>query len=103
MMRLIGQDVLSKAVRKHGDARSWLAAWAATVQDAAWRSLRDVREDYSSADGVKLRSQVVVTLFNVRGNEYRLLTSINYDAQAVVVLELLTHADYDKERWKERY
>jgi mRNA interferase HigB len=59
--------------------------------------------DYPSTDGVKLKSQIVVTVFNVKGNEYRLLTNVNYDRQAVLVLELLTHAEYDKERWKERY
>jgi len=102
-MRLIGQDVLAKAVRKHSDARQWIAAWVATVEDAAWRSLEGVREDYPSADGVKLKSNIVVTVFNVKGNEYRLLTNVNFSKQIIQVLELLTHAEYDKDRWKERY
>jgi mRNA interferase HigB len=102
-MRLIGQDVLRKTMRHHADARKWLQAWAATVEDAQWQKFDDVRMDYPSTDGVKLKSQIVVTVFNVKGNEYRLLTNVNYDRQAVLVLELLTHAEYDKERWKERY
>jgi mRNA interferase HigB len=102
-MRLIGQGVLSKAIRKHADVRKWLESWAATVEDATWQSLDDVRADYPSADGVKLKSEVVVTIFKVKGNEYRLITNVNYDAQAVLVLELLTHAGYDKEKWKGRY
>jgi len=102
-MRLIGQDVLSKAMRKHADARKWLQAWAVTAEDAAWRSLDDVRADYPSADGVKLRSRIVVTVFNVKGNEYRLLTNINYESRVVLVLELLSHAEYDKDQWKGRY
>jgi mRNA interferase HigB len=102
-MRLIGQDVLSKAVRKHADTRKWLQAWVATVEDTGWQSLDDVRADYPSADGVKLQSQVVITVFNVKGNEYRLLTNINYKAQFVLILAVLTHADYDKEKWKGRY
>jgi mRNA interferase HigB len=102
-MRLIGQDVLVKAVRKHADAHKWLQAWAGTVQDAHWQSLEDVRKDYPSADGIKLRNRVVVMVYNVKGNEYRLLTNIDYDRQAVLVLELLTHGEYDKDRWKGRY
>jgi len=102
-MRLLGQDVLLKAIRKHGDARQWLETWIATVEDADWHSLSDVRADYPSADGVKLKSQIVVTVFNVKGNEYRLLSNINYDGQFVLVLELLTHAEYDKDKWKGRY
>jgi mRNA interferase HigB len=102
-MRLIGRDVLSKAMRKHPDAAKWLDSWAMTVEDAVWHSLEDVRADYPSADGVKLRSKIVVTVFNVKGNEYRLLTNIIYRVQAVLVLALLTHAEYDKEQWKGRY
>jgi mRNA interferase HigB len=102
-MRLIGQEVLSKAIRKHADARKWLQAWAATVEDAAWQSLEDVRADYPSADGVKLKSRIVVTVFNVKGHEYRLLVNVNYHVQTVLILELLTHAEYDKEQWKGRY
>ena len=77
-MRLIGQDVLSKSIRKHSDTKKWLEAWAATVEEASWESLDEVRVDYPSADGVKLRSRIVVTVFNVKGNEYRLLTNVVY-------------------------
>lgn len=102
-MRLIGQDVLNRALRKHADTRKWIEAWVATVADAQWQSIDDLRADYPSADGVKLRSRLVVTVFNVKGNEYRLLTHVNYADQIVQALDLLTHAEYDKDRWKERY
>jgi mRNA interferase HigB len=103
MMRLLRQDLLVKAIQRHADVKDWLDAWATTVVAANWESLGDVREDYPSADGVKLKSRIVVTVFNVKGNEYRLLTSINYSQQAVVILDVLTHAEYSKARWKERY
>lgn len=102
-MRSIGRDVLERASRRHPDARSWLLGWAATVEDAAWQSLEYVRVDYPSADGVKLESRIVITVFNVRGNTYRLLTHIDYPGQVAQALEVLTPAEYDKERWKTRY
>jgi mRNA interferase HigB len=102
-MRLIGQPVLTEALRTYSDARKWITAWIARVEDANWTSINDVRADYPAADGVKLKSALIVTVFNVRGNSYRLLTNVNYDQQVVQVLELLTHAEYDKEQWKERY
>jgi mRNA interferase HigB len=43
-------------------------------------------------------------VFNVKGNEYRLLTTINYRQQQVYVLEVMTHAEYSKQKqWKRRY
>jgi mRNA interferase HigB len=98
-MRLIGQDVLLKALRKHADARQWIVSWVATVEEATWTSLPDIRADYPSADGVKLKSGLV---FNVKG-KYRLLTHVNYSSQVVQVLELVTHGEYDQEQWKRRY
>jgi len=90
-------------MRKYADTRKWLQTWSVTVGEAQWQSIEDLRLDYPSADGVKLRSLVVVTVFNVRGNEYRLLTRVNYETQTVLVLELLNHAEYDKDQWKGRY
>jgi mRNA interferase HigB len=52
---------------------------------------------------VTLKSKLVVTVFNAKGNEYRLLTSIDYDAGIIEALDILTHAEYDKDMWKDRY
>ena len=102
-MHLIGQGVLTAAGRRNRPLRQWLVAWAATVNEAQWSSLDDVRKTYPAADGVRLASETVVTVFNVKGNEYRLLTWIDYGAQVVEALEVLTHAEYDKAHWKARY
>lgn len=102
-MVLIGQDVLKQAGRKNAPLRKWLTVWAAAVERLTWESIDDVRRAYPSADGVKLKNRLVVTVFNVKGNQYRLLTSIDCDAQTVEVLEVLTHPEYDKELWKQRY
>ncbi|HWE93721.1 MAG TPA: type II toxin-antitoxin system HigB family toxin [Tepidisphaeraceae bacterium] len=102
-MTLIGQDVLSRAGRRNLPLRQHLTTWAATVENALWHSLNDVRRTYPAADCVKLKSKFVVTIFNVKGNDYRLLTSIDYDIASVEALEVLTHAEYDKGSWKDRY
>lgn len=83
--------------------RTWLRVWAATVANSRWRSLDELRAAYPSADGVRLASGTVVTIFNVKGNAYRLLTWIDYDAAVVEALDVMTHADYDKGLWKDRY
>jgi mRNA interferase HigB len=102
-MVLVGSDVVQRAGRQDAPLRRWLANWTAAVENAEWRSLADVRKTYPAADGVKLKSKFVVTVFNVKGNSYRLLTAIDYQDGIVEVLEVLTHAEYDKSIWKEKY
>lgn len=102
-MTLIGQDILVAVARRDPPLRGWLTVWAATVEQVAWRSIVDVRATYPTADGVTLGSGTVVTVFNVRGNRFRLLTWVDYESQLVEVLDVLTHAEYDRDLWKGRY
>ncbi|HEX4123243.1 MAG TPA: type II toxin-antitoxin system HigB family toxin [Tepidisphaeraceae bacterium] len=102
-MTLIGQDVISRAGRRNKPLQSWLAQWAAIVAQARWQSIDDLRNAYPSADGVRLASGTAVTVFNVKGNQYRLLAWIDYSAQTVEALEVITHAEYNKDFWKARY
>ena len=102
-MTVLGQDVLTKAARRNKPLRAWLMQWVVIAENAQWRSVGDIRRAYPSADGVRLAGGTVVTVFNVKGNDYRLLTWIGYDDAVVEALEVVTHAEYDKELWKERY
>jgi mRNA interferase HigB len=43
-----------------------------------------------------------VTVFNIRGNDYRLVAAIHYNTQRVYALRVLTHAEYDRDRWKDQ-
>lgn len=100
-MRIIAERWLRDAAEAHPKAAGYLAHWQAVVKSADWRSLADVRQHYPSADGVRVASGKTVVVFNVCGNTYRLITAIHYNTQSVFMLRFLTHADYDKERWKD--
>lgn len=104
-MKLLRQELLERFARKHRDAATALQEWRTTAQLAQWNSIVEVRATYPSADGVAVRQggyTVVATVFNIKGNTYRLITVINFDRQLVVIREFLTHAQYDKDSWKER-
>jgi mRNA interferase HigB len=88
-MELVNVIAIHRFVRKHRDASGW-CHWMLTVTQANWQSIADVRTDYPSADGVPLKSRVVVTVFNVKGNEYRLLTVIDYSIRRLRVIDILT-------------
>jgi mRNA interferase HigB len=99
-MDLINLAAIERFARKYRDAARWLANWIDLAKAADWQSIQDIRRQFPTADGVTLKTRVVVTVFNVKGNRYRLLTIISYAAQRVVIVDVLTHAEYDKENWK---
>jgi mRNA interferase HigB len=99
-LTIISLGRLDAFARHHPDAAGPLTAWAEATEAASWRNLQQVRQTYRSADGVEVESGRTITVFNIRGNTYRLLTAISYPAQVVNVLQFLTHAEYDKEKWK---
>jgi len=45
---------------------------------------------------------IAYVIFNIAGNKYRLITEVDYAGILVVVDVVMTHAEYSKERWKDR-
>ena len=99
-MRIITRKRLREFASRFTDAAVPLAAWAKSAQAARWRNLDEVRMTYPHADSVRVYSGREATVFNIKGNHYRLITAIHYDKQRVFVMRLLTHAEYDKDQWK---
>lgn len=99
-MRIISMRQLRQWGQRYPDARTALEAWAEVTEGAEWGSLMDVRRDFRTADGVVVSSGRTVTVFNIRGNNYRMITAIHYRGGRVYLLRFLTHGDYDKDDWK---
>jgi len=93
--QLSSRRSLREFIRQHLDAEPSLDRWYRVVRRASWRSLVDVRRVFPHADQVGRR-----TVFNIAGNNYRLIARINYRAQKLYVLSVLTHAEYDMEKWQ---
>jgi mRNA interferase HigB len=105
-MRVLNTAELTKAGKKNAPLRNALAAWLETTEVATWDSIHDVRKTFAAADGVLVKVAglgfVVATVFNIKGNEFRLITAIDYESEIVIVKEILTHAEYNKNTWKGR-
>lgn len=95
-MRVISKPAILKFSNEHSDALVPLMNWYRITRRADWNSLADVRNDFGHADVVGRR-----TVFNIHGNDYRLIARVNYRTKRVFILNILTHADYDKGGWKE--
>ena len=101
-MRLIKQSTLRKPARRYPKAAGPLNDWARLALGAAWKNLVDTRRTFPHADQVKVKSGRIVTVFNVCGNDFRLITAIHYDRRRIFILNFLTHAEYSKANWKNR-
>ena len=100
-VRIIKEAFLVQAAREHPKAAGYLETWRRIVRSAAWQNLADVRRTYPSADTVRVASGRQVLVFNVCGNQYRLVVAAHYNSQLVYTLRWMTHAEYSKDRWKE--
>lgn len=100
-MRIIKEKFLRDAAEQYPKATKYLAMWITTVKAAAWRNMADVRACYRSADIVHVRSGKPVTVFNVCGNTYRLIVGLHFNRQIAYTLRFLTHAEYDRDDWKD--
>ncbi len=69
--------------------------WIQTTEKAVWNDIQDVRKDFPHADMVGN-----CKIFNIGGNNYRLITKINFLRKIVYIRNILTHAEYDKNKWK---
>jgi mRNA interferase HigB len=101
-MRVISLKRLRKFWARHSDAEMPLVEWYNVARHAKWNSIQDVRRTYRSADAVKADSGATMTVFNIGGNKYRLITSVWYKGQQVYIKRILTHAEYSKGNWKKQ-
>ncbi len=95
-VHIISRKKLLQAVEQHRDLATALDAWYRLAKRAEWQSLEDVRLTFPSADGVGRH-----TVFNIKGNNYRLIAEVNYRTQRLFIRHVLTHSEYDKGGWKE--
>jgi mRNA interferase HigB len=94
-VRVISRPAILRFSEKHPDALVSLMNWYRITRRADWDSLAGVRNDFAHADVVGRR-----TVFNIHGNDYRLIARVNYRTKRVFILHILTHAEYSKGDWK---
>ena len=95
-MHIITKKRLKEFWQIHPEAEAPLRAWAKVAEKASWQNLAETRRDFPTADPVG-----DCTVFNIAGNKYRLITYLNYRKQRIYILHVLTHREYDREKWKD--
>lgn len=91
-MRLVARKTLREFWVRHPDAESSLRAWANEAEQAAWETSADIKARYATASIID--SERVV--FNIHGNDYRLVVKVWFAGKAVYVKFIGTHGEYDR-------
>lgn len=90
-MKIIAIKMLRGFWEKHPDAEQALKAWFDEAKKAIWTSPADIKAQYRNASILKNRRVV----FNIKGNDYRLVVAVAYRFGAVYIKFIGTHKEYD--------
>lgn len=91
-MRVLAKRTLRDFWEKHPDSEQQLKAWYNEAEQAYWKSPNEIKKDYPSASILEDNRMV----FNIKGNNYRLIVRINYKYGIVWIRFIGTHAEYDE-------
>jgi mRNA interferase HigB len=94
-MRIISRKALRTYSERHPQSQEVLDDWFRKTKRVEAYSLAELRRTFPSADPV---GDCVV--FNVGGNNYRVIVHLDYDLQIMWIRAVLSHAEYSKEKWK---
>jgi mRNA interferase HigB len=92
VVRIIAKSTLRAFWKDYPDAEEPLLAWYREVEKEDWNEPSQMKEKYRNASVVK-GNRVV---FNIKGNDYRLVVKINYPYRVVYVRFVGTHVQYDQ-------
>jgi len=101
-MRVISLKTLKAFWLRRPDAEQPLRLWYKTTRKVQWTGFMAVRQTFGSADTATVASGNTVVIFDIGGNKYRLITAIHYNTGCVYAMQVLTHKEYDTEKWKAR-
>jgi mRNA interferase HigB len=91
-MRIITYKRIKEFIKVHADSETPLNFWYHTVSAKNWDTINDLRQDFNNVDYVGNHRFV----FNIKGNDYRLVAIISFHAKKVYIRFIGTHPEYDK-------
>ena len=91
-MRIIALGPLREFWKTHRDTEIPLRSWYALASRADWRAPADIKAAYRNASFIA-NNRVV---FNIKGNDYRLVVAVQYNRRMLFVRFIGTHREYDR-------
>ena len=91
-MRIIKRSTLVSYWNAYSGTQQALKSWFAEANKAKWVSSNGMKSDYPLASVISGKR----TVFNIKGNSYRLVLDIEYKIGIIFIIWFGTHAEYDK-------
>lgn len=91
-MRIFTEQALKEFAERNPSSKTALQVWCMVVRKSEWRSLSDIKDTFNSVDYVGNQRFV----FNIKGNEYRLVAVVKFSIGFVYIRFIGTNKDYDK-------
>ncbi|MDR1182649.1 MAG: type II toxin-antitoxin system HigB family toxin [Bacteroidales bacterium] len=91
-MNIRRKDIIDNFIKNHADAKRALQRWIDIVEKSEWKSHADIKSDFPTVDYVGNERYV----FNIRGNNYRMVAVVIFTAGLLTIRFLGTHDKYDK-------
>jgi mRNA interferase HigB len=91
-VKVIAKRTLREFWIKHANSEQQLKAWYRETEKATWKTVNELKIAYPSASILK-DNRIV---FNIKGNDYRLIVKFNFENQIAWIRFVGTHAEYDK-------
>lgn len=91
-MNIYNRGSLVGYYNRHPDCKNTLEKWYNDVLEKAWKKPTDVTKDFTKARTIKNGRAI----FEINGNDYRLIAELNYQKAWVFIKFIGTHAEYDK-------
>ena len=91
-MNIVSHKRLFDLYQTNKEARVPMENWYITAKNAKWKCFADIKKDFNSVDSIGKQRFI----FNIRGNDFRLVVVIQFVHGYIYIRFAETHAEYDK-------
>ena len=91
-MNIIARGTIQYYIAKYPKAKTALLTWYYELSKTKFRNFNELKAVYGNAS-IVANNRIV---FNIKGNDFRLVASVNFSKMAAYIIWFGTHAEYDK-------
>jgi len=96
IMHIITRKRLNDFAELYPDIKTALQHWYRMMKSSDFNSFNELKALFPHADQVGK-----LTVFNIGGNKVRLIAAVHYNSRRIYIRHILTHSEYDQNKWKE--